>query len=882
MKRWIKAVVMFLGRLLLRLRYRVEVLGLEKIRDLKGPTMVFPNHPAYVDPPLVLTHIRPGRTLRPLVYSGSYRNPGLYPLMLMVDALEVPDLKQHSRDSHTETLQLIDSVLAGLDEGHAFLLYPSGRLQRGEREVIGGSRAAYEIVTRSENCNIVLVRTRGVWGSNFSCAENGQLPGLGGVLLRGFLWGIVSLFLFAPKRRITMTVELMDRAKLPMDDRAKFNRFLEDWYNQDGGEAPQFVPFHAVMGPKTKEYHFAQGVSLEDIDSVPAKIRSEVNEMVEAHLKRPLTEAELNPEKTLDAIGLDSLERMELSLELENRYGFRADQVPEVLGQLWLLAHGSYGGGHEAQPVPPQWESPSPQGVATLEGRTIAEAFVNRAKKSPKDIAVADEMSGVLTYRRVLVGAELMARRFRKLSGESVGLMLPASVAADLSFLGLHLANKIPVVLNWTTGPAALNHAVKTLDVQCVITSKRFVDRLGIAIEGVEYIYLEDIRATIGKAEKIATLLKAIFSSSSFVPTGVDPQRAAAVLFTSGSESAPKAVPLSHHNLLTNVTEAVAALGFQRSDSLLGFLPPFHSFGLTGNMLFCLLAGVRLVHYPDPTNARALAGMIGSYRPTLLFATPTFLSYILGVADDADLQSLRFVVMGAERCPDAVRADCERRLPQITILEGYGITECSPVVSTNSAKRNKPGSIGIPIAGMETVIVHPETRSPLPQGEAGLLLVRGESVFSGYLQYDGPQPFVEHDEKRWYNTGDLVRQDEEGFLFFEGRLKRFIKSAGEMISLPALEQPFQAKYPPTEEGPRVAVEGIETESGGRCVVLFTTQPTTLAEANGLLKASGFRGVMRLDEVQSIDSIPVLGTGKVDYKVLRQNIHDRLVADGVQP
>jgi long-chain-fatty-acid--[acyl-carrier-protein] ligase len=877
MKRWLHSIVMAFTRLLLHMRYRVEVRGLEKIRDLKGATMVLPNHQAYIDPPLILTHILLGQPLRPLVFSGTYRNPLLYPLMVIGDALEVPDLKQHSQESHSETLEIIDRVVDGLGRNEAFLLYPSGRLQRGNREVIGANRAAFE-VTRSTDCNIVLVRTRGVWGSSYSCAETGTLPSVGRVLLSSFLWGFASLFLFAPRRRVTMTVELLNRNDLPLDNRKEFNQYLENWYNQGDIEEPVFVPFHAVLGSRTKEFRFAEAGVTADVEKVPHKLRREVTDMVAQHLRRPLTDDELQPQASLDTLGLDSLERMELSLELEQRYGFRAAEVPETLGQLWLSACGQLDGDEELKPAPKAWGQPMPSGKATVYGESIAEAFLQQARRSAKDIAVADELSGVLNYRRLLVGTIILARRFRTLEGDAVGLMLPASVAADTSFMALHLAGKTPVLLNWTTGPTALNHAVKTTKIKHVITSRRFIDRIGIEIEGVEFVCLEDVRETIGKIEKITTMLRAILAPGSFRAPSQDPDEPAAILFTSGSETAPKAVPLSHLNLLTNVREAIAALDFKRSDSLLGFLPPFHSFGLTGNLLFGVLAGVRLVHYPDPTNARGLVATIASYRPNLLVATPTFLGYILGVARDEDLKSLEIVISGAEKCPEAIRQECQQRLPKVAILEGYGITECSPIVSANRVNQNKPGTIGIPLSGVTTIIVHPETHQTLADGETGLLLVRGASIFAGYLNFDGPGPFVEHDGEMWYNTGDLVRRDEDGYLTFAGRLKRFIKSGGEMISLPALEGPFVTKFPPTEDGPRAAVEGIETERGGRFVVLFTTEDLSLVHANKMLSASGFRGVMRLDEVHRVDSIPLLGSGKVDYKSLRRHVEEHVVAN----
>ncbi len=201
------------------------------------------------------------------------------------------------------------------------------------------------------------------------------------------------------------------------------------------------------------------------------------------------------------------------------------------------------------------------------------------------------------------------------------------------------------------------------------------------------------------------------------------------------------------------------------------------------------------------------------------------------------------------------------------LLEGYGITECSPVVSANRPHENRPGTIGKPLPGVEVSVVELDGDAALPAGEQGMLLVSGPTVFPGYLGHDGPQPFRERDGQRWYVTGDLAKIDADGFITFAGRLKRFLKAGGEMISLPALEEPFARLYPPSSEGPRVAVEGIETE-GGRRVVLFSTEPLEVREANKVLEKEGFRGVMRLDEVRKVPSIPVLGTGKTDYKVLR--------------
>jgi long-chain-fatty-acid--[acyl-carrier-protein] ligase len=224
-------------------------------------------------------------------------------------------------------------------------------------------------------------------------------------------------------------------------------------------------------------------------------------------------------------------------------------------------------------------------------------------------------------------------------------------------------------------------------------------------------------------------------------------------------------------------------------------------------------------------------------------------------------------VVGAEKCPPDLFERFREAAPQATIVEGYGITECAPVVSVNPPSAPKRGSIGKPLPGVGVRVVDLDSENVLPAGRMGMIQVSGPTVFPGYLGHDGPQPFLEDDGKRWYVTGDLGELDADGYLWFRGRLKRFLKAGGEMISLPALEEPFARLYPPTQEGPRVAVEGVEHDQG-RCIVLFTTESLALREANALLLQEGFHGVMRLDQVRRVERIPVLGTGKTDYKQLR--------------
>ncbi len=282
----------------------------------------------------------------------------------------------------------------------------------------------------------------------------------------------------------------------------------------------------------------------------------------------------------------------------------------------------------------------------SIPGETVAEAFLNQALARRQMLIVADDLAGGLTYERLIIGATAMAARFRAIPAENIGLMLPASVACDLAFLGLHLAGKLPVVLNWTTGPANLAHAAKVMKLSHVITSKAFVDRVQVEVPGATFLFLEELRAGMGKFELLRRLLGVRFfgglvKSRLLRPLSRDPHKPAVVLFTSGSEKAPKAVPLTHNNIISDQRACIDALKVGREHSALGFLPMFHSFGLTVTGLLPLFAGVRVVHHPDPTDAGALVRKIATYKPTLMAGTPTFVGFILDRAKPGELDSLQ-------------------------------------------------------------------------------------------------------------------------------------------------------------------------------------------------------------------------------------------------
>lgn len=897
------------ARCLLSLRYWVTVKGKREVFTHPGPYLLLPNHPALADPINVLTQLWPAFKMRPLALETNFRNPVLKVIAWLIRAIKVPALVTASAEERKQAEAAIGKVAAALRAGENVIVWPSGRLSLDGRERLGGARSAADILAAVPEVTVVLVRTRGLWGSMFSRAQTQANLPLVRLLMKGFGLLLANLLFFAPRRRVTLTLEAFPAGTRPEPTREAVNRWLEQWYNADldqdlasggreppvgepvvtGGsrpplakpgtasEPPTYVPYHFLFGGRTFDFPLVPVTAEVDVSSVKPATITAVSEMVAEKLKRPLTDAETKPDTTFAQLGIDSLDSMEITLQVEQRFGFSGDTVPTTLGHLWALADGKLDRGPPTPP-PDAWFARPAEPDARIEilGETVAEAFVNRALRSRNDVAVADDRSGVLTYERLLVGARVMAERYRAFDEPNVGLLMPASVAADIALFGLHLAGKLPVVLNWTTGPTNLEHAVKLMGLKRVVTSKAFIDRTNLTVPGAEFVFLEDLRKTVGKLEMLSRLLGGRWFPSSakrkalrFATT--DPNAPAVVLFTSGSEKAPKAVPLTHANVISNNRATTEFIRLTRADSLLGFLPLFHSFGHTVVTLLPILSGIRLIHHPDPTDAAGLVRKVAAYKPTVLAATPTFFGFILERAKPGDLDSLKIAVVGAEKCPDSVFERAKTMTPNAEVIEGYGITECAPIVAANPPGRTRRGTIGQPLPGVEVCVTELDTHAVLPAGERGMFHVSGPNVFPGYLGEDVPNPFVEFGGKKWYVTGDLASIDADGYITFHGRLKRFLKAGGEMISLPALEEPFARKYPPTDAGPRVAVEGIELPGGGRKVVLFTTEDVSERDANAVLQAEGFRGVMRLDEVRRVDAIPVLGTGKTDYKQLRAKL-----------
>lgn len=877
-----KSAIVFIVHCLLRLRYRIEIKGLDQVGKLGAESILFlPNHPALIDPLIVNSVLQKSFQVRPLVNEGQVNHPVLRYVMAKVRALIIPDLSHVANSKnggHDVVHDALNEMSRSLEHGDNLLVYPAGRIYRTGEESLRGSSAVDRLVKSAPNARVVLVRTTGLWGSQFSRAR-GNVPHFFAVLLRMLPLVLVNGLLFMPKRQVT--VELVEAPDFPREgSRQQINRYLELFYNESV-QPPQHIPYRFWQGSAVENLPELEVAAFSgDASHVPLETRR----LVEDKLRELSGVTTLNDELTLaNELGLDSLAVMELVGWLTAEFGVDIDNLEalQTVSDCLLAARGE-GLGHAAKPlkaVAPGWfvdDCTKGDLLQFDEGENLAVLILRQARANKNQVIVADQ-GGCKTWRQLMTGVLALQPTIKAIPEESVAIMLPASVAACLSWLTLVLCGKRPVMLNWTTGERNMAHALAQTGAKTVLTSSLLIDKLkgrGIELDGVgaKWLTLESIVGKISLSTKLIAALKGHFFTT-FLRADTA-HETAAVLFTSGSESLPKSVALSHDNILANMRDLAAVIPLQRQDRLLGMLPPFHSLGLSGTLVMPLCLGLKTVYYPNPTDGAVLAQHVESYRASVVIGTPTFLAGMAGAAQEKQLTSLRMIFTGAEKCPDSTYALLAQRCQQATVCEGYGVTECSPLISVNLPHQPIPGTIGHVMPSMDYVLIHAETGQPVGDGEVGILLVRGPNVFSGYLEQDVDSPFVQHDGYDWYSTGDLVQVNEHGGLTFCGRLKRFVKMGGEMISLPAIEAVLlegvaaQLDGMVQHDGPMLAVKAANPDSQPE-LVLFSAVDVTRQQVNEVIRGAGLSPLHNIRKVIAIDSIPVLGTGKTDYRQLRE-------------
>ncbi len=511
------------------------------------------------------------------------------------------------------------------------------------------------------------------------------------------------------------------------------------------------------------------------------------------------------------------------------------------------------------------------EGTALLDAakwrRSIFDVLIEHAKERGGDIAVEDQDRTPLSYHRLLLGSLVLGKKIaaRTEQGERVGVLLPNVVAIAVTVYGLFAYGRVPAMLNYTTGPGGLTSAARSVGVKTILTSRRFVEtaNLGAKVEALravaDIVYLEDVRKSVSRLDQVRGLIDGWRVRGLHKRYRSNPDDVAVILFTSGTERQPKGVALTHANILANIEEVRVSIGCTPQDIFLNPLPVFHALGLMAGLFLPLVIGFRTVLYPSPLHYEEIPKLAKSVGATIMIGIDTFAAGWARQAKGDEFKSLRLMVLGAEKVKDATRRLWHERCG-IEILEGYGVTEASPVVSVNRPGANREGTVGPLLPGIEMRL---EAVEGIEHGKR--LLIRGPNIMAGY--YFADQPNVLHPPKDgWHDTGDIVSIDEDGYVTIVGRAKRFAKIAGEMISLSTAEWMMAEAE---GEGSHVAVAAPDPRKG-EAVVGFTTSSGLSIDA--IRKVAARNGISELAvpaRLVVLPELPLLGNGKTDYVSLEE-------------
>ena len=497
---------------------------------------------------------------------------------------------------------------------------------------------------------------------------------------------------------------------------------------------------------------------------------------------------------------------------------------------------------------------------------TIFDALIAARETYGDKVILEDQDRNPLTYTGVIRASLVLGAKIAAMTepGERVAILLPTSSGVVITYYGLLGHGRVPVMLNFTSGARNVKAAIKAAGVKMVLSAKRFVNqaKLEDLIDAIEseakVVWLDDVRKTIGLTDKVYGLMAGMFPKRFRART--DPASPGVILFTSGSFGAPKGVVLSQSNLIANCRQVAQHIDLDPNWIMFNPMPTFHCLGLTGGVLLPLLQGMRAFQYPSPLHAKQIVELLPDVKPSILFATDTFLNQWARLAGPDDFDSLQFVVAGAERVRDETHHLFNTRFHGLKLLEGYGATEAAPVVAVNHPDRNRPGCVGQMLPGMEWRI---EPVQGIELG--GRLFLRGPNVMDGYLSPDDPE-IVEPLEGGWHDTGDIVTIDEEGYCTILGRAKRFAKIGGEMVSLTAVEGLASAVWPNNHHA---VVAVADSRKGERLILITDSREAEVARLSEWARSHGAPELAVPKKIMRVAEVPVLGTGKTDYVTLQK-------------
>lgn len=501
--------------------------------------------------------------------------------------------------------------------------------------------------------------------------------------------------------------------------------------------------------------------------------------------------------------------------------------------------------------------------------RTLFEAFLDTIDKFDSKTKIIEDMNEVEeTYQDLLKKSLALGRIACKISApnEAIAVLMPNVTNTLALIFGMSAFRRIPAMLNYTAGSAGMQNACIAANIKTVITSHKFIEAAKLEtiidqLQNLNIVYLEDLRADFGVLDRAWLMGYALHYPRAAMEI-TKPEDPAVILFTSGSEGKPKGVVHSHKSILANISQITASIDFNPSDKFVMVLPIFHAFGFTGSLL-PILNGVKILVFPSPLQYKVIPEVIYDRGCTVLFATSTFLGNYAKFAHPYDFYKLRYVIAGAEKLNEDVRKTYHEKFG-IRVLEGYGATECAPVLSANTPMANKNGSVGQFMPGMQHKL------EPVPGIEnGGLLFVKGENVMLGYYLFDEPgvlKPPRTDFGDGWYNTGDIVDIDNEGFIHIKGRVKRFAKVAGEMVSLEVVEKIANTASPEHQHAASTQADAQRGES----IILFTTDLALKREDLQMVAKNLKEPELAIArKIIQLDAIPLLGTGKTDYVTLKQ-------------
>ncbi len=499
---------------------------------------------------------------------------------------------------------------------------------------------------------------------------------------------------------------------------------------------------------------------------------------------------------------------------------------------------------------------------------TLHESFVRAAKQHADKLAVVDRATGQrVTYKAALLRALILARKFESFGPGFIGVMIPNSAGAILTVIAALMSGRVPVMINYSTGAAQnCQLAQRRLGFSTIVTSRKLLEKVKCpVVDGM--VFIEDIAASVSAVAKFAGALRAGRSADHICqPFNAADDDTAVILFTSGSERTPKVVPLTHRNLLANVEGMHGVLEFGPADVILGNLPYFHVFGINTGLWLPLVTGMTVVTVPSPLEYRAISTAIREERMTMVIGTPVFLAGYLQKSDPGDFESVRLLITGADKCPESLRNGFWER-HHVALLEGYGTTETSPVIAVNSPSHNRPGSVGRVLPNLEVRLEHWDTGDECPVGAIGKILVKGPSVMNGY--FDDFEATSMRLHRGWYDTQDMGYMDADGYLWHVGRLARFLKVGGEMVSLPQVEDILQRSLPPGVDG--VVVEAPDAARGSRVVAVVTEG---VDEREVLRQMGGDLAKIALPkQFVVVPELPKMPSGKIDYRRLTETVRD---------